>query len=43
MKIMAGTNIYDLKSKGDERDDDLMSSDTESPRMLAALKDGNLG
>ena len=40
---MAGTNIFDLKQKGgDEYEDDVMSSDNESPRMLAALKDGSL-
>ena len=40
---MNGTNIYDLKQKGEHPDDDLMSSDTESPRMVAALKDGSIG
>ena len=39
---MAGTNIFDLKQKKGEQDEDLLSSDTESPRMLAALKDGSL-
>lgn len=43
VKIMNGTNIYDLKQKGEHPDDDLMSSDTESPRMVAALKDGSIG
>ena len=39
VKIMSGTNIYDLKQKGEHPDDDLMSSDdNESPRMEAALK-----
>ena len=43
VKIMAGTNIYDLKQKGENQaEEDLMSSDTEPPRMLAALKDGSI-